>query len=174
MRSRLTAIQYMGKRKRTLITAPSLFFATTTVRDWRPVFTRERLDALERQLFALFPAHADTLMGYVLMPSHVHLLVGCRGGGVQLSKFMGSFKSLTTRQIFPNAGPTWMHRFDDVVITSEKPLSIKLNYIHENPVRAGLVQDVIDWKWSSARFWSTDEVHSVLAKDWDWLSSEDA
>ena len=164
----------MGRRNRTLIEAPSLFFVTTTVREWKPVFSHEKLDTLEQQLFALIPKYADALMGYVLMPSHVHLLVGCREGGGQLSTFMRSFKSLSARLIFPDAGSLWMHRFDDLVITTEKQFAIKLNYIHENPVRGGLVKDVIDWKWSSASFWMSNEPHSLLTKDWSWLSSEDA
>ena len=164
----------MGKRNRTRVVDASLFFVTTTVHGWKPIFTNEKLDVLERQLFALFPTYANALMGYVLMPSHVHLLIGCREGGLQLSKFMRTFKSLSARQIYPNEGSIWMQRFDDLVITSEKQLAIKLNYIHENPVRAGLVDSAVLWKWSSARSWLLDEHHPVLTKDWGWLSGEDA
>jgi len=108
-------------------------------------------------------------MGYVLMPSHVHFLVGCRGGGNQLSKFMKTFKSLSARKFFPGVGSIWIERFDDLRITTEKQLWIKLNYIHENPVRKGLVSKAIDWPWSSARFWILNEQKGVLTKEWDWL-----
>jgi putative transposase len=61
-----------------------------------------------------------------------------------------------------------MRLFDDLVIVTEKQFYTKLNYIHENPVRKGLVKEAVDWKWSSARFWMNDEEHPVLKKDWDW------
>ena len=162
----------MGRRKRTLISDANLFFVTTTVRDWNPVFSSEKLDLLEKQLFALFPAYADALMGYVLMPSHIHILIGCRHGGEQLSWFMKTFKFLSARLIFPFSGSIWMPRFDDLVINTEKQFLIKLNYIHENPVRSGLVQEAIEWRWSSARFWQSEENHSVLKKEWNWETDE--
>ena len=37
-------------------------------------------------------------------------------------------------------------------IYSQKKLEEKLHYMHENPVRAGLVERPIDWAWSSARW----------------------
>ena len=33
----------------------------------------------------------------------------------------------------------------------------KVNYIHQNPVRAGLVERAIDYRWSSARYWNRCE-----------------
>jgi putative transposase len=164
----------MGKRNRSLTIDPALFFVTSTLREWIPLFnTPEIRDKIQEQLFELFPVKADALMGYVIMPTHVHLFVGCKGGGKQLSEFMRSFKSLTARWIFPNHGPIWMYRFDDLVINSEKQFSIKLKYMHENPLRKGLVEEITDWEWSSARFWNSDDSHPVLTKEWDWLSGED-
>ena len=145
---------------------------TTTVKEWKPIFNQEKLDELERLLFSFFPNYADSLMGYVIMPSHVHLMVGCKNGGEQLSRFMQSYKSLSARKIFPELGSIWMKRFDDLVINSEKQFRIKLNYIHKNPVKSGLVDSSLAWKWSSARFWESDNLHPVLTKDWNWLSDE--
>ena len=164
----------MGRRNRHIITDPSLYFVTSTVRDWQNLFTDEKLDEFENLLFSVSHVYADALLGYVLMPSHFHLLVRCNKGGRQLSKFVGSLKSLSARQIFSNEGSIWMQRFDDLVIMTEKQLWIKLEYIHSNPVKSGLAPDALSWKWSSARFWSGDDSHPVLTKDWDWLSCEGA
>ncbi len=159
----------MGKRNRTQIKGPIAAFVTTTLKEWTPLFAEPyMMDRVEKQLFQLFPLKADALMGYVLMPSHVHLLVGCKDGGAQLSEFMRTFKSLTARLLFPEMGSVWMDGFDDFVIRTEKQFWVKLNYIHENPVRSGLVKSSVDWKWSSARFWLEDDIHPVLAKTWDW------
>jgi len=65
-----------------------------------------------------------------------------------------------------------MHRFDDIIIVSQKQFWTKLNYIHENPIRKCLVNNTVDWKWSSARFWLYDEKHSTLMKEWEMSSSE--
>jgi REP element-mobilizing transposase RayT len=164
----------MGKRNRTLVTSPTLFFVTSSLKDWIPLFKKSSTrDRVQEQLFRLFPSKADALMGYVIMPTHVHLFVGCTKGGNQLSEFMRSFKSLTSRCIFPEYGSIWMHRFDDLVILSEKQFNIKLKYMHENPVRKGLVEEITDWEWSSAKFWHSDDTHPVLTKTWDWLSGGD-
>jgi len=162
----------MGSRYRTKIKEPSLFFVTSTLKDWLCLFTSvEMRDPLAGLLFNLFPVKAEALMGYVLMPSHVHMMIGCKSGGVQLAEFMRTFKSLSARQLYPGKGSIWMAGYDDLVIKTEKQFGTKLNYIHENPVRAGLVKRVEDWKWSSAEFWMEDKPHKVLTKSWEWLGS---
>jgi putative transposase len=137
----------MGKRNRTRITYPSLFFVTSSLKNWNPLFVESRIrDKVQDQLFKLFPSKADALMGYVIMPTHIHLFVGCKKGGTQLSEFMRTFKSLTSRCLFPEYGSIWEHRFDDLTISSPKQFNIKLKYMHENPVRKGLVEEIIEWK----------------------------
>jgi putative transposase len=161
----------MGKRLRTYIKEPSIFFVTTTFTDWKNLLVNaEILDKAETLLFSVMSAKASAIFGYVLMPSHVHLLIGCSLGGLQLSECMRSYKSLTARKIFPTIKSVWMRRFDDLVIVTEKQFYVKLNYIHDNPVRKGLVKEAVDWKWSSAQFWINDEEHPVLKKDWDWTT----
>jgi len=161
----------MGKRLRTQIQEPSLFFVTTTFKDWRKLLKDDgTLDDMEALLFSVISAKASALMGYVLMPSHVHLLIGCVLGGLQLSECMRSFKLLATRKIFMGMKSVWMPRFDDLVITTEKQFWIKLNYIHENHVRDELVKDASDWQWSSAKFWMNDEHHHVMTRTMEWMS----
>jgi putative transposase len=62
----------------------------------------------------------------------------------------------------------WEDRFDDLVIDSEETLTVKIEYIHNNPVRAGLALNPEDWKYSSARNYLRDD-HSVLPVATDWL-----
>jgi len=47
----------------------------------------------------------------------------------------------------------WQHDSDVFSIVSESTFMQKVNYIHQNSVRAGLVKRVEDYRWSSARFW---------------------
>ena len=160
----------MGRRNRTLITEPSLFFVTTTLRDYRSLFSTPFIRTqVEEVMFKFIPGYADALMGYVIMPSHVHLLIGCKDGGRQLSKYMQALKSTVSRNYFKKENSIWVFRFDDLVIKTDKQFRIKLEYIHNNPVKSKLVSESTDWKWSSARFWLLDEPHPKLTKSWDWL-----
>ena len=58
----------------------------------------------------------------------------------------------------------WMPRFDDEVIRNEKMFWVKLNYIHNNPIEAGLVSIPEDYKYSSARNYKLGD-HSILEVD---------
>ena len=54
--------------------------------------------------------------------------------------------------------PFWEHRFDDLSIYSQDIYCIKLNYIHNNPIKAGLALKPEDWPYSSARFYIREEI----------------
>ena len=55
----------------------------------------------------------------------------------------------------------WMKRFDDQVIRNQRMFYTKLNYIHNNPVNAGLVIRPEDYHYSSARNYKND-AHSII------------
>jgi len=48
----------------------------------------------------------------------------------------------------------WQHDSDAFSVTSEATFMQKVNYIHQNPVRSHLVEKAVDYRYSSARFWS--------------------
>ena len=75
------------------------------------------------------------LFGHVIMPSHIHILVGSPAGGPGISIFMHSLKG-RVREVLQGKGKFWQDRFDDLQITSEKQFKIKLEYIHYNPLRS--------------------------------------
>jgi hypothetical protein len=58
----------------------------------------------------------------------------------------------------------WEDRFDDVVLYSGKVLKTKLDYIHHNPVKAGLVDNPCDYLYSSARNYNSGD-HSIIQVD---------
>ncbi len=95
------------------------------------------------------------IIAYVLMPTHIHLIVDSNNGGAGISKFMHSFKG-RVRETLQGKGKFWQDRFDDFVIKTQKQFQIKLNYIHFNPVRAGLVSKPEDWEYSSYNEWQND------------------
>jgi putative transposase len=106
------------------------------------------------------------LVGYVLMPEHVHLLLS-ESGRIPPAKIVQIFKQRVSRRMrgrkrkrngqlaLPFAEPEcglrrfWQRRYYDFNVHSRAKLQEKLHYMHGNPVRAKLVQHPGDWPWSS-------------------------
>ncbi|HUT91003.1 MAG TPA: transposase [Thermoguttaceae bacterium] len=109
--------------------------------------------------------HTGTCCGFVVMPDHVHAIVWF-DEVQQLSPFMRVWKSRSSRQLkqfvrgqlrqytkkFDPREPFWQPKYYSFNLFTEKKALEKLDYMHLNPVRAGLVQRACDWQWSSARY----------------------
>jgi putative transposase len=91
------------------------------------------------------------LHAYVVMANHVHLLVEPR---VSPSKFLQSVKGFSARQanwILNRSGqPLWQSESFDHWVRDERELERVRQYIENNPVRAGLVTQAEEYRWSSA------------------------
>ena len=87
---------------------------------------------------------------YCLMPDHLHLLISPLESGVNISKFVGSFKSKTTRIAWEYGlrGKVWQGRFYDHIIRKTESLQKAGEYILNNPVRKGLVAKLEDYPFS--------------------------
>ena len=100
--------------------------------------------------------HNLKLLGYVLMPEHVHLVLH-PPDGTQLGLVVREIKSLSARKYFAKrpAGPPgakrvfWMPRCYDHNCRTQETTIEKINYCHNNPVKRGLVESPGDWNWSS-------------------------
>jgi putative transposase len=104
--------------------------------------------------------------GFVLMPDHVHALVWLPEPG-ELTRFLHGWKRMSSFRIrrwysdkapnyFAGFGPgerLWQPKSYVFHVYSEAKLREKLDYMHLNPVRAGLVERAEHWKWSSARWY---------------------
>jgi len=108
------------------------------------------------------------LIGYVVMPEHVHLLmsepkIGTPSEAMQKLKQRVSRKirGSKSRELFPlppeqDSEPPrafWQARFYDCSVYSKGKMKEKLNYMHANPVIRGLVKHPKDWPWSSWSFY---------------------
>lgn len=164
------------------ISGPTLVFVTTTVKDWLPVFSmRLAADALTEQLEESTRVMNVSVMGYAIMPSHIHMMIGLEEYN-HLSKFMQSFKSLSSRRIqklelgrirstlyIDGKFVLWKRRFDDLIIYSQEQFKTKLEYIHNNPVRAGLADTATDWEYSSACDWLEGVDGQIpVEKNYNW------
>jgi putative transposase len=105
-------------------------------------------------------------VGFVVMPNHVHAIVWFPQPG-QLSVFMQQWKRLSSHHIglmvrdklihyaehIHGKQPFWQAKYYPFNLYSEEKVREKLTYMHENPVRAGLVEKPCDWVYSSARYY---------------------
>jgi len=129
------------------------YFITTSTADARPIFAapdaaRIALDSLRW----LREAGRVWILGYVVMPDHVHLVLVLREG-VTLPKVMQVWKGFTARSLRGRCGvppPVWQRGYYDHGIRDAKDLQIRLQYMHENPVRKGLVQVPNEYEFSTA------------------------
>ncbi len=129
------------------------FFVTTTFHKKKrhgniPGVYQAQVESLE----FLMSKYNIRIPGFVFMPSHLHLLLSIQG--LELGNFIRDFKKYTAQKRLPELGvtdsPIWTTGFDRVALITENVFRIKLEYIHHNPVRAGLVTSPENWKWSSA------------------------
>lgn len=142
----------------------SIFFVTTTFHQWTPFGDRCGVyESLSNNLRFYVKKYHARLAGYVLMPTHLHLLIVIDGS--RLSDFMRDFKKFISQRAFPALGIPerliWEQRYDRQAINSERLFRTKLNYIHQNPVKAGLVAVEDDWPWSSAGAYLTGKESAV-------------
>jgi len=97
------------------------------------------------------------LLAWVVMPNHVHALFQPMDGWT-VAKIVASWKKFTARKICDerrNSGeepgsPVWHREYWDRYIRDRKHLEQAIEYIHLNPVKAGLVATPERWRWSSA------------------------
>jgi len=153
---------------------PNTFHYVTLVSHNRvPVFRNDRaceifIDVL-RETREKYPYK---LIGYVLMPDHVHAIINNRSGtisdwlrrvrgnsGRKILAWLREEQHLTSLAKLALAHPqkrqnthaVWQKDPSVIDLWSHKFILQKLNYLHLNPVRAGLCQHPAEWKWSSYR-----------------------
>ena len=155
----------------------SLFFLTLTVVGWIDVFSRkDYADIVIKNLRFCQENKGLEIYGYVLMTNHLHMLAAQDHG--DLNKVLGRFKSYSAKQILTTIEDNpkesrkdwllhmfrfhakyrvsydeyhfWQNDNHPIECASFEITQQKLNYIHNNPVRAGYVEEPQHWLYSSA------------------------
>jgi putative transposase len=113
--------------------------------------------ALMQETLQKFDGERYRLIAWCIMPNHVHVLIEPL---VSLPRIVQSWKSFTGRWALSHSAELglgapshafWMRDYWDRYIRDERHLLAVIDYIHENPVSAGLCASALDWPWSSAR-----------------------
>ena len=102
------------------------------------------------------------LVGYVVMPEHVHLLAGEPAAhspsvALQMLKQETSRRMRMRDEVAESLPQFWERRFYDFNVWSQRKKLEKLDYMHMNPVKRGLVSDPQEWPWSSFLFYTRGE-----------------
>ncbi|WP_459558260.1 transposase [Lacunimicrobium album] len=144
--------------------------------EWRQLLT----ESIDRAMFG----HQFSLIAFVYMPEHVHLLVLPQGDSTvdvskRISELLFAIKrpySYRIKQLLIESNNRLLHRLTvqqrpgkmtfrywqegpgfDRNIFGPAAIQASINYIHNNPVRRELCERPIEWKWSSARWFSEPE-----------------
>ena len=160
-----------------------LHFITFSCYHRRPLLGTARRRNLFLEIFEQVRARCSfVVVGYVVMPEHVHLLISEPERGTQ-STVMQVLKQRFARRVLAElrrqrrpqqdalwqealeVGHVWQARFYDFIVRSEVKKREKLRYIHRNPVRRGLVLEPEQWRWSSFRSYAYGESGPVLVNE---------
>lgn len=121
------------------------YFVTIGIRDRLSILSDSAIaTVVQDQLLSCAGRHDYALHAYCLMPDHCHLLTAPNGESpVPLPRFVGAFKSLSTRAYWElgGSGSLWQRHYYDHVVRSDEALSALAEYIVNNPVRRGIVAD---------------------------------
>ncbi|MCD4679860.1 MAG: transposase [Bacteroidales bacterium] len=168
-----------------IIEQDKLHFLTLRVINWIDIFTNKTYkDIIIDNLKYCQKEKGLEIYAYVIMSNHIHLLA--RASGENLSDVLRDFKSYSSKVILKTVQETtesrkkwilnqfafaakkhsrntnyqlWTHENHAELIYSNKFIEQKLNYIHNNPVKKGIVEMPEDYLYSSARNYAGKDSH---------------
>lgn len=167
---------------------PNTFHYVTLVTYERvPIFkSEEAREIFVNVLSETREKYSYKLIGYVIMPDHVHAIINNRSGSI--SDWLRRVRGNSARKILAwlrdddhlqslkklelslpqkrnHTHAVWQKDPSVIDLWSPKFVRQKLNYLHMNPVRAGLCQHPAEWKWSSCRAYLPHKIGEVPNRD---------
>jgi len=136
-----------------------LFFVNVNLRPRIKHFTECEYSPILSVLEASRRRLGFLLCGYVLMPDHWHALLWPQSP-LLISQVLHDVKKVTTLRLHAlrgTRGPFWQHQFWDRFVRDEAEFQARLEYMHMNPVRRGLVKRPEAWRWSSYNNFALDK-----------------
>lgn len=152
-----------------------LHFITFSCVRRRPLLgTTDNRNCFVRILDEIRSRYIFRLMGYVVMPEHVHILIS-EPEKDNPSKVVQVLKQRVAFLLLPknrNGGHAprrhfWERRFYDFNVYTGAKITEKLHYMHLNPVKRGLVDHLKDWPWSSWLHYANGEAGLIRIDRWE-------
>lgn len=163
------------------------FFITTTCKDRMKLLDiGESKEIVEESINFVGLKYKADILGYVIMPNHLHAIVFFKEGN-KLSELMRDFKKFTSFKIRKEVEvlqenlleriridkkdrvfQVWQDRFDDVWLKDKSLLETKLEYIHNNPLQEhwSLVKVPEEYEYSSASYYNLGMQKRVVVTDY--------
>ena len=149
------------------------YYLTSVAKDRLPVFRTDKIKQIVGNALDEARNSADILIfAYVIMPDHLHLITD---GAKEISEVLRYTNGITAKRVIDYLKENnytssllklrqetksrnykhslFEHHPNAFSITGEATFMQKVNYIHQNPVRAGFVERAEDYRFSSARIW---------------------
>ena len=142
-----------------LKSSEKIFFITTNLKTGERSFHEPEYQIIAETITKERQRLGFLLFGYVFMPDHWHALIWTQfpvtiSDVVQNVKRVSSFK---INRLKESCGSRWQRQFWDRFIRHGKEFRERLEYMHLNPVRKGLVDTPELWRWSSYNNFSLDK-----------------
>ena len=162
----------MGRSRYKIYEPTHPHFITCTILHWIPIFTRkESVQIIIDSLKFLQEKDNLKLYSYVILENHLHMVVQSK----DLEKSIKSFKQYTAKELLlllkkENAKTileqlrfykkahhkatdyqVWEEGYQPKLMQTDAMMKSKIDYIHQNPVKRGYVDESIHWRYSSAR-----------------------
>jgi putative transposase len=167
------------------------YFVTSTIVNWIPVFNiLQNIDILIEAFIYSQKNKGFKIYNYVIMPEHFHLI--CQSD--KLVQIMQSIKSYTAKRIVntykelnenevleqfqmnkknykvDSKYQIWQEGFKPKAIISREMRIQKSDYIHFNPVKRGLVNEIEEYEYSSAKDYYLKKKGRLIIDDLDYES----
>ena len=127
---------------------PPLYFVTFNTMHRRSILDRHEVFEAFVSYARKNLSHGRAVGRFVIMPDHIHLFVRI-GAESRLADFIRLLKQSLTKALreVEVKGDLWQPGFFDRLLRYSESYHEKWNYVHQNPVRAGLVRDADEWRW---------------------------
>jgi putative transposase len=153
--------------------AGGTFFFTVTLVDRRSSLLVDHIASLRAAFRATRKERPFSIDAVVILPEHLHIMFTLPSGDSDFSGRWRRIKSLFTRQVVAcgisikrndkGEYTLWQRRFWEHTIRDEADFARHADYIHYNPVKHGLVPQVIQWPYSSFHSYVCQ---GILPRDW--------
>ena len=186
--SKLRLAHAPSMRSRYLVHDPTLsHFVTATIVEWLPVFTNAATcDILVESLQFCREHKGLKIYAWVILDNHFHAILAAP----DLAGVLMDFKKFTARRILDqlrtdgrewllnqlqyfraahkthSAHQVWQEGSHPQAIRSDEMMQQKRDYLHQNPVKRGLVVLPEHWRYSSAHEWCADGVPVLRCDPW--------
>ena len=131
-----------------------IYMVTASTLEKRHLFTTpNKLDLLENELLSLAQKYKWNLEAWAVFKNHYHFVARKEPGSAALNKFLGHLHTATAtklNQIDGALGRCVWFNFWDTKLTYERSYLARLNYVHRNAVKHGLVLVPSAYPWCSA------------------------